>query len=105
MILLSELNTTVSYDLKNTVETPITSGKFVEAANRAIDILLSMGNYSSIKRRKIITFLEGESDYDIETNLSIADFGQVYDIRPTDSEYLGEWEFKDEKKFAARKSQ
>ena len=105
MIPLSDLKTSVDNSLKTTVGTSITSEKFVDAANRAIDVLLEMGNYSSLKRRKIVSFLDGEADYAIVENFGISDFKQVYDVRPIDDEYSGELEYKEERKFAARKSQ
>lgn len=103
MILLSEIFTSTQYGLKHTIGTPITEGKFVDAANDAIDILLTKGNYSSLRRKKIVSYLDDEPDYDIENDLGIEDYKEVDDLRPVDNPYT-EWEYRNEKIFAERES-
>ncbi len=99
LIAQSLIRDNVTDELKNTLGSSITEAKFIRAANRAIDILHTRGNYATTRRINTFGYLDGENDYDIEDNLGIEDFKQIEDLRPVDG-HTFEWDFKDEKTIA-----
>lgn len=85
-ILLSELETAVQNQLRNTVGTPLTTDKRISAYNLVIDALQAETHWNPTKRIKEFDYLQGEADYSIENDLGITDFKAVWDIRFPDTD-------------------
>lgn len=85
-ILLSELETSVQNGLRNTIGTPITQSKRVDAYNQVIDRLQSEYNWNTTKRVTQFDYLQGETDYSIVDDLGISDFKSLWDIRFPDED-------------------
>ena len=78
---LSDIDTAVQDELRNTVGTPITQEKRVRAYNRTIDRLQGKFNWDTTKRIKQWEYLQGEPDYSLENDLGLTDYKDTKDIR------------------------
>ena len=81
-ITLASIDNSVTDELKDNTNITIDQGKRIRAYNRSIDILQSLGNLSTTQRTKTIQYLSGETDYNIDDDLGVSDFKQIYDLRP-----------------------
>lgn len=80
-ITLENLETRIQNELRNTIGTPITQSKRVEAYNQVIDFLQAKYNWNPTKRVSPFSFLPGETDYSLVNDLGISDFKALWDIR------------------------